>query len=105
MSRPIVVIICMASSSESWEPQQRPHPWHSRAGGGAVHSITSRLMHRRCGGNTSTDQVRRHVPEPPGTFGIECVACDADIVGRAFRNGRSLLTVLEIASADPVQQW
>src|SRR6266849_6558801 len=41
MSRPIVVIICMGSSSDSWEPYQRPHPWHSRAGGGAVHSITS----------------------------------------------------------------
>src|SRR4030095_14488984 len=22
-----------------------PHPWHSRAGGGAVHSINKRLMH------------------------------------------------------------
>src|SRR5258705_11993980 len=39
MSRPIVVIVCMVSSSESWEPQQRPHPWPSRAGGGGVHSI------------------------------------------------------------------
>src|SRR6266702_4895838 len=29
------------SSFEPWEPQQRPHPWHSRAGGGAVHSIKS----------------------------------------------------------------
>jgi hypothetical protein len=46
MSRPIVVIVCMGSSSESWEPYQRPHSWHSRAGGGAVHSIKSRLMHR-----------------------------------------------------------
>jgi hypothetical protein len=25
----------------SWEPQQRPHPWHRCAGGGAVHSINS----------------------------------------------------------------
>src|SRR6478672_9227976 len=41
MSRPIVVIVCMGSSSEPWEPYQRPHPWHSRAGGGAVHSINS----------------------------------------------------------------
>src|SRR4026209_2386872 len=41
MSRPIVVIVCMVSSSESWGPQQHPHPWHSRAGGGAVHSIRS----------------------------------------------------------------
>src|ERR1700682_4994624 len=41
MSRPIVVIVCMGSSSESWEPYQRPHPWHSRAGGGAVHSINN----------------------------------------------------------------
>src|SRR6266851_5046112 len=42
MSNPIVVTVCMDSSSESWEPQQRPHPWHSRAGGGAVHSINCR---------------------------------------------------------------
>ena len=28
-------------SSKSWEPQQLPFPWHSRAGGGAVHSIRS----------------------------------------------------------------
>ena len=32
---------CMSSPSKSWEPKQRPHPWHSRAGGGAVHSITN----------------------------------------------------------------
>src|SRR6266576_2525147 len=41
MSKPIVVIVCMVRSSESWEPQQRPHPWHRCAGGGAVHSIKS----------------------------------------------------------------
>src|SRR6266436_4097757 len=39
ISRPIVVITCIIASSESWGPYQRPHPWHSRAGGGAVHSI------------------------------------------------------------------
>ena len=39
MSRPIVVTVCVDSSSESWEPQLPPQPWHSRAGGGAVHSI------------------------------------------------------------------
>src|SRR5215468_11940372 len=33
-------------SSESWGPQQHPHPWHFRAGGGAVHSIKS--GHSRC---------------------------------------------------------
>src|SRR6187401_131997 len=32
----------MLDSSESWEPQQRPLPWRSRAGGGAVHSIRRR---------------------------------------------------------------
>jgi hypothetical protein len=42
ISRPIVVTACMVGSSESWGPQQRPHPWHFRAGGGAVHSIKSR---------------------------------------------------------------
>jgi hypothetical protein len=26
-------------------PDRPPHPWHSRARGGAVHSITTRLMH------------------------------------------------------------
>jgi hypothetical protein len=36
----------MVGSSESWGPQQHPHPWHFRAGGGAVHSIISGLMHR-----------------------------------------------------------
>src|SRR5258705_12523699 len=46
MSKPIVVIVCMVRSSESWEPQQRPHPWHRCAGGGAVHSITNGLMRR-----------------------------------------------------------
>src|SRR5262245_35785818 len=46
MSRPIVVIACMFGSSESWGPQQPPHPWHSCAGGGAVHSINCGLMHR-----------------------------------------------------------
>src|SRR5215468_8641721 len=32
MSRPIVVTVCMGSSSESWELYQPPLPWHSRAG-------------------------------------------------------------------------
>src|SRR6516165_1636318 len=40
MSRP-TVIACMFSSSDSWELQQHPRLWHSRAGGGAVHSIRS----------------------------------------------------------------
>ncbi|WP_246783214.1 hypothetical protein, partial [Bradyrhizobium sp. CIR18] len=39
ISRPIVEIDCIGCSSESWEPQTAPHPWHSRAHGGAVHSI------------------------------------------------------------------
>jgi len=43
ISKPIVVIVCMARSSESREPQQRPHPWHRCAGGGAVHSINNGL--------------------------------------------------------------
>jgi hypothetical protein len=37
--RPVVVITCMSSSSESWEPQHRSYLWHSSAGGEAVHSI------------------------------------------------------------------
>jgi hypothetical protein len=41
--RPIVEIDCIGCSSESWEPQPAPTPWHSRAGGGAVHSIRSGL--------------------------------------------------------------
>src|SRR6202008_2877753 len=32
MSTPIVMTVCMASSSESWEPQQLPLASHSRAG-------------------------------------------------------------------------
>jgi hypothetical protein len=39
--RPIVEIDCINSSSESWGPQTAPYSWHSRAGGGAVNSITS----------------------------------------------------------------
>jgi hypothetical protein len=46
MSRPIVLTVCIDSSSESWELYQPPLPWHSRAGGGAVHSIISALAHR-----------------------------------------------------------
>src|ERR1700682_1188310 len=60
MSRPIVVIVCMGSSSESWEPYQRPHPWHSRAGGGAVHSINigpSSLLDHLVG---KGEQLRRY---------------------------------------------
>src|SRR6476620_6733 len=41
MSRPTVVTTCMLGSSESWLHQQQPYSWHSRAGGGAVHSINS----------------------------------------------------------------
>jgi hypothetical protein len=40
ISRPIVEIDCIDGSCESWGPQTAPHPWHSRARGGAVH------MHR-----------------------------------------------------------
>ena len=47
MGRPIVVTVCMDSRSESWEPQLPPQPWHSRAGGGAVHSIKLRSPRAR----------------------------------------------------------
>src|SRR5262249_47459082 len=33
----------MFGSSKSWGLQQHPHPWHFRAGGGAVHSIKTGL--------------------------------------------------------------
>jgi hypothetical protein len=36
----------MFGSSKLWGPYQHPHSWHSRAGGGAVHSIRSGQMHR-----------------------------------------------------------
>jgi hypothetical protein len=42
----MVEIGCISCSFESWEPQTAPTPWHSRAGGGAVHSITFGLMRR-----------------------------------------------------------
>src|SRR5262249_28541558 len=35
----------MFGSSKSWGLQQHPHPWHFRAGGGAVHSIKSGHSH------------------------------------------------------------
>src|SRR5258707_8987081 len=65
MSKPIVVIVCMVRSSESWEPQQRPHPWHRCAGGGAVHSIKLGSPEVQPGGllcprkQTSSDQPVR----------------------------------------------
>jgi hypothetical protein len=36
----------MLGSSESWLHQQQPYSWHSRAGGGAVHSINSGYYER-----------------------------------------------------------
>src|SRR5262249_33413980 len=66
MSRPIVVTVCMISSSESWGPQQHPHPWHFRAGGGAVHSIKSGLTQCSKSGLSldhlvgAGEQCRRH---------------------------------------------
>ena len=42
MSKPIVVIACMSSSSESWGSlDKHPHLRHARAGGEAVHSINT----------------------------------------------------------------
>src|SRR5271165_5258209 len=61
MSRPIVVTVCMNSSSESWEPQQRPHPWHSCAGGGAVHSIRS--GQHQLEGDSHATQIKLTVAE------------------------------------------
>src|SRR5262245_38075407 len=52
MSRPIVVTACMVQSSESGRPRR---PWHLRAGGGAVHSIISGLMH--CSKGASFDHL------------------------------------------------
>src|SRR3954447_10496435 len=46
MSRPTVVTVCMFGSSESWGLNSTHYLWHSCAGGGAVHSITSGLLHR-----------------------------------------------------------
>jgi hypothetical protein len=78
---PIVVTVCMGSSSESWEPQQRPHPWHSRAGGAAVHSINSgglldhlvRAGEKR--GRPSRSTARKPLPgRPTSRTGIASVA-------------------------------
>src|SRR5262249_38818570 len=41
----------MFGSSKSWGLQQHPHPWHFRAGGGAVHSIKS--------GHSAVQQIAR----------------------------------------------
>jgi hypothetical protein len=41
---------CMFGSSESWA-----HPWHFNAGGGAVHSIKTGLMH--CSKTASFDYL------------------------------------------------
>src|SRR5215467_2632553 len=45
---------------QPWGLQQHPHPWHFRAGGGAVHSIRSGLMHR-------SKSVRKQLIGPSGT--------------------------------------
>jgi hypothetical protein len=45
---------------------QRPHLWHSRAGGGAVHSIKTGLMHcTNRVGETSPFTGTRRFPRPP----------------------------------------
>src|SRR6516165_3013393 len=62
----------MFSSSESWGLQQHPRLWHSRAGGGAVHSINRRQSsnqkgfgsERHCSTST-TDQTVKSFPSPP----------------------------------------
>src|SRR6478672_6511054 len=61
MSRPTVVTTCMVGSSESWLHQQQPYSWHSRAGGGAVHSINSGHVHRtsQCPLSTRSGQSER----------------------------------------------
>src|SRR5205823_11193201 len=43
----MVVTACMFGSSERGGLKQHPHPWHFRAGGGAVHSIKSGHCARR----------------------------------------------------------
>src|SRR6516162_6999591 len=59
----------MLGSSESWGPQQHPHPWHFRAGGGAVHSIKSR--HSQCGRQCFIRSTSRHqCHSPNGSYGI-----------------------------------
>src|SRR5215471_17730226 len=78
MSRP-TVIACMFSSSDSWELQQHPRLWHSRAGGGAVHSIRSGHMQR-------TRHVRFRVT--------------ADIAASAtHRKAKLILPIIQIATA------
>src|SRR5258707_7903281 len=67
MSKPIVVIVCMVRSSESWEPQQRPHPWHRCAGGGAVHSIKTGLTHRPS--SITWSAVAKHSSSPTSVDG------------------------------------
>jgi hypothetical protein len=56
----------MLGSSESWEHQQHPHPWHSCAGGGAVHSIKSGRWARLSGG----DLIRRAASKSGFRFGL-----------------------------------
>jgi hypothetical protein len=59
MSKPIVLTACILAPSESWSPQQQPPLWHSRAGGGAVHSITFGPTHhaKRGTGDCSARQT------------------------------------------------
>ena len=63
ISRPTVVIVCMLGSSESWEPQQRPPPGCSSAGGGAVHNINSRRFYCvAANGRNGPEKVISHLP-------------------------------------------
>src|SRR5215469_18815456 len=100
----------MLGSSESWEPQQAPRRWHSRAGGGAVHSIKSGHMQcskKSCAGLymramaifevmlTLTFPSLRNGPRcaPIAAFSLTCVPA-----GNVARDGASGLASRDLAA-------
>ena len=94
-----IFVVTACSSSESWELQQHPRLWHSRAGEGAVHSINSghatgfagahlsstwtcRLMNRAAHGPSPRNQVNGAVTfyREIGTY--EVTQRDTSVLGK-----------------------
>src|SRR6187200_2952406 len=112
MSRPIVVTVCMDSSSESWEPQQRPHPWHSRAGWRSRpqhhkrtsrHSLRCRLLQHRAGGQDDPEVVggENQPVTPCGNAGNGWLPVER-VMPTAFNDEKNITIATPINSTDRI---
>src|SRR5271165_510765 len=86
MSRPMVVIACMTWLLRIVGPYRHPLPWHSRAGGGAVHSIDSgppicALMSTRLLERDDESKISHHAPVALARAG--CAAANFGITSTA----------------------